>query len=308
MRLITVALIGMLSTTAAADEPLSPEQRALASSIPGQVKPDNLHWDLELLYLNSQWQQGLDQSRARLAENPDDADLYWHVARFLFEMGELVDRNDTSVDKIELYRQMIEVSEAGLERFPDHAHLHFALGIGKGRLGTTRGVLKSLSLLKDVEAAWSHAASSDYVYRSIDGGEQLPCDAQLTLGIFYRLVPDSWIVKVLSGTRGDLQRSQRSLEAANACSPNDIGILKELGVTHLCIADRDDDDDASHLGLGRQSLEQALRLHARGDSTDELDHVHMRMLLDDPSLACEYSRDGQQETDAKALSELEGAQ
>ncbi len=306
MRLATVALIGMLCTTAAADEPLPPEEQALASTEPGQVKPDNLHWDLELLYFHSQWQEGLDLSRARLAENPDDADLYWHVARFLFEMGEQVDRNDPTVDKVDLYRQMIEVSEAGLERFPDHAHLQFAVGIGKGRLGTTRGVLKSLSLLKDVEAAWSHAASSDYVYRSIDGGEQLPCDAQLTLGIFYRLVPDSWIVKVLAGTRGDLQRSQRSLEAANACSPGDIGILKELGVTHLCIADRE--DDAVHLGLGRQFLEQSLRQPARGDSTDMVDHQHIGMLLEDPSLACGYSRDGQQETDAKALRRLEDAQ
>lgn len=306
MRLFSVALFGMLCTTAAADEPQSPEEMALASTLPGQVKPDNAHWDLELLYFNSEWQEGLDQSRARLEEHPEDADLYWHVARFLFEMGEQVDRDDPSVDKVDLYRQMIDVSEAGLERYPDHAHLQFAVGIGKGRLGTTRGVLKSLSLLKDVEAAWSHAASSDYTYRSIDGGEQLPCDAQLTLGIFYRLVPDSWIVKVLSGTRGDLDRSRRSLEAANACSPGDIGILKELGVTHLCIADRE--DDASHMDLGRQFLEQSLRIPARGDSTDMVDHLHMRMLLNDPSLACEYSRDGQQETDAEALSQLEEGQ
>ncbi len=306
MRLITVALIGMLSTTAAADEPLAPEEQALASTAPGQIKPDNVHWDLELLYFNSEWQEGLEQSRAKLAENPDDVDLYWHVARFLFEMGEQVDRTDPSVDKIDLYRQMIDVSEAGLERFPDHAHLQFALGIGKGRLGTTRGVLKSLSLLKDVEAAWSQAASSDYTYRSIAGGEQLPCDAQLTLGIFYRLVPDSWIVKVLSGTRGDLQRSQRSLEASNACSPGDIGILKELAVTHLCVFDREDDE--SHLGLGRQYLEQALRIPARGDSTDMIDHQHIGMLLQDPSLACGYSRDGQQEIDARALRRLEDAQ
>lgn len=305
MRLITVALISMLGTTAAAEVPLSPEAQALESDVPGQVKPDNAHWDLEVLYYNSQWQEGLDLSRARLAEHPDDADLYWHVARFLFEMGEQVDRNDPTVDKVELYRQMIEVSEAGLERFPEHAHLHFALGIGKGRLGTTRGVLKSLFLIKDVEAAWSRAASSDYAYRSIDGGEHLPCDAQLTLGILYRIVPDSWIVKVLSGTRGDLERSQHSLEAANACSPGDIGILKELGVTHLCIADRQ--DDPTHLGLGRQFLEQSLRVPARDDSTDLVDHRHIRMLLDDPSLACEYSRDGQQETDAEAIRQLEAS-
>jgi hypothetical protein len=113
-------------------------------------------------------------------------------------------------------------------------------------------------------------------------------------------------VKVLAGTRGDLQRSQRSLEAANACSPGDIGILKELAITHLCIADRN--EDADHIGLGRQYFEQALRIPARGDSTDIVDHLHIHMLLEDPSLACEYSRDGQQETDAEALSQLEDTQ
>lgn len=283
----------------------TPEAIALASDAPGQVKPDDPYWDLELLYFEQRIDEGLAAARARLAAAPGDPELHWHVARFLFEIGEQHARDDASFDKIALYREMQAVSEAGLALAPDHAHLHFALGIALGRLGTTRGVLKSLFLAKDVEQAWLRAATSGYAYRSINGGEQLPCDAQQTLGIFYRIVPDWWIVKVLAGTRGDLDASLRWLEEANRCSPGDIGIVKELGVTQLCIATTR--DEAEMLERGRATLRGALRIPAREASTDRIDHDHIRRLVEDPSLACEYSRDGQQELDRAALEGAEAA-
>jgi hypothetical protein len=284
---------------ARATDPLTPEQIALASTARGQVRPNDPHWDLEVLYFRQDFDAGLAAARAKLAAHPDDVDLYWHVARFLFEQGEQFPRETPTSQKLSLYEEMTRVSEAGGARAPNHAHLQFAWGIAQGRLATTRGVLRTLFVAKDVEQAWIAAASSEYAYRSIDGGEQLPCDAQLTLGIFYRIVPDSWVVKALSGTRGDLDRSLTHLRTADACAGPDIGILKEYGVTQLCIADKRHDTEM--LERGRQTLNRALRIPSRADSTDVLDHVHIRMLLDDPSLACEYSRDGQQDLDESQL-------
>jgi len=50
----------------------------------------------------------------------------------------------------------------------------------------------------------------------------------------YRLVPDSFIVQMLAGTRGGLDKSRGHLEKANRCAPGRIGTMKELGVTQIC--------------------------------------------------------------------------
>jgi len=279
--------------------PGSPEAIASASDAVGQVRPDDPHWDLEVLYYKDLIDQGVVAAREQLAAHPEDPELYWHLVRFLFELGERHSDDEEGVDKTALYREIITLSEAGLAIAPDHAHLHFALGIGKGRLGTTRGVLKSLALASDVEHEWLLTAQSDYRYRSINGGEQLPCDAMQSIGIFYRLVPDWWIVKVLSGTRGDLEKSVSYLRAANRCSPNDIGILKELGISQLCIATQT--QDADRMEQGRADLEHAMRITPRTTGTDPIDQQHIPLLLADPEMACGYSRDGQQERDREAL-------
>jgi hypothetical protein len=77
-------------------------------------------------------------------------------------------------------------------------------------------------------------------------------------------------------------------------------VVKELGVTLLCKADRQGDDAALKRGLG--VLTQAVAIPvAPGDGTAALDRRHSLMLIEDPSLACEYSRDGQQELDEEKL-------
>lgn len=265
---------------------------------PSTDDPTWRHPDLEALYVAQRHDEGLRRAREKLAASPDDAHLYGHAARFLYEIGERTRRTDRSVDKRALYEEMHALLERGLALEPDHPQLLFGLGIAKARLGTTKGVLASLSMAKDIEALWSKAAASGYRYRSAGGEQQLPCDAMLSLGIFYRMVPDWWIVEAIAGTRGDLDRALRLLEAADRCGPDRIRTLKELGAARLCFAERRGDDAVRAQGVA--ALRRVIALPPRF-ATERIDVRHARMLLEDPSLACGYSRDGQQELDEKAL-------
>ncbi len=271
-----------------------------AAAAPGAAvpTPDSPHYDLEQLYAEGRHVDGLAIAKARIAENPDDVDLYWLAARSLFEVAETYQRTDTSVDKKAMYEEMIALADQGLALDPDNAHLRFARGIGKGRLGTTRGVLSSLFMARDIEGDWLAAYDSDHRYSSLDGNEQLPCDAALTLGIFYRLVPDWWIVKVIAGTRGDLGKSVSYLEKADACSPGRIQITKELGVSRICKGQKEDDPDLVERGLA--DLKRGKQIQTT-TASGRIDHKHLDMLLADPSLACEYSRDGQADLDRSKL-------
>jgi len=269
---------------------------AALAALPGQVTESSPHYDLEQLYGAGKNEEGLATARQRIAANPDDADAYWLAVRFMYEIGELMQDASTS-EKIAHYTEMGALANKGLELRPDDPHLRFARGLASARLGTTKGVLSSLFLARSVEGDWLFAANSGFQYASLESKEVLPADVYQALGVFYRLVPDWWVVQVVAGTRGDLDKSHDYLQKAAASRPN-IPILKELGVTQLCLFTKND-DQAMH-DKGQANLDKALAMPPQNEK-HRIDHKHIKMLKADPKMACEYSRDGQQDLDKKKM-------
>lgn len=265
------------------------------------------HRDLEDLFASDKLEQGLDIAEERLKQAPHDPELYVHVFRFRFALGERMGHKKLwgkkgfgkrFKDKEAYYEGLVTLSERGLKLQPKHPRLLWGLGIAKGRLATSRGVIASLRTAKQIEDAWLAVVKSDYRYSSLNGVEVIPCDTMVALGMFYRLVPDWWIVKLIAGTRGDIDKSIAWLQKANTCRPGGIGTLKELGVAYLCKADRDDDSAA--LTEGRAQLKAALALTPVWE-IQRIDQADARRLLKDPSGVCGYSRDGQQRYDEDQL-------
>ena len=265
-----------------------------SAATPGMVTEQSPHYDLELLYHERSYEKGWEITKRRLKETPEDKDLYWHYIRFGYEKGETVSRTDPNMDKVAFYQDLVDHADKGLELDATNPHLYFAHGVALGRLGTTRGILSSLFTAKTIEQDWLKAIQSDIRYSSIGREEVLPCDLHQALGQFYRLVPDWWIVRLLAGTRGDLDKSLHHLQIADRCAADRIQVVKELGVTQLCIAQKKRDDDMTE--KGKATLTRMLQLTPEV-ATDHIDMRHARKLLNQPDLACEYSRDGQQEFD-----------
>lgn len=272
-------------------------ERSLAwpEHYPGQPLPGSPHDDLELAYAEQRFDEGLAEARRQLSVNPNDTDLYWHVVRFMYEQGERFKPEDPTSAKIAHFQEMVRVAEAGLAMSESDPHLLFALGLAKGRLGTTRGVLSSLFMAKDIEQAWLRSADSGFTYASLNGAEQLPCDVYLALAVFYRLVPEYWVVQLVAGTRGDRQKAVAYAAKADTCSPDRISVLMEVGASHLCRGA--DLHDAAMIERGLAALRRIDGLPPR-IPTDHIDRRQARNLIADPSLACGYSRDGQQDLDA----------
>lgn len=269
---------------------------AYEPTAPGQITPDSPYWDLEVLYFQERYTEGEALARKRYAETRDPH-LTLHIARFAYQRLE----GDETLSKNEreaVYEDALAALDEGIAKDPSDMHLKFAKGVVLARLGTTRGVLASLRLGSDIESAWLEAAESDFVYHSIGTHEQLPCDAHLALGIFYRMVPDLWIVKALSGVRGSLDRSLEMHERGVACAGDRIRNLKELAVTQLCIGKSR--KDPAMLEAGKGTIMRYLALTPTMEA-EAIDIRHGALLLKDPSLACEYSRDGQQDLDATNL-------
>jgi tetratricopeptide (TPR) repeat protein len=259
---------------------------------------DSRHLELEELFTQGEAEKGLARTDELLKSAPDDPELLIHRFRFLFEKGERIARTDKSLDKLALYEEMLAITERGLKLAPDHPRFLWGRGIATARIGTQRGILASLRSATEIERLWSEVAASGYSYQSLGREEVLPCDAELALGMFYRMVPDWWIVGVIAGTKGDLDRSLALVEKSDRCQPGRLRAVKELGVTQLCIAHKR--GDAEMRARGIETLTRA-RAFATTRPTDIIDVRHTEMLQRDPSLACTYSRDGQLEIDEKKL-------
>jgi hypothetical protein len=273
-----------------------PPYRVTDPPLPGQVTEASPHFDLEILYTQEKFAEGLTLARERLEASPNDKDLIWMVVRFTFSEAEgkpSPDKKETEV----IYGELAEFTTAALEMYPNDPHLLFARGLAKGRLGTSRGVLSSLFMADDIEADWLASAESGYQYSSLGGAEVLPCDVYIGLGIFYRLVPDWWIVKLLSGTRGDLYKSLDYQEKAVNCNEN-IRSLKEVGVSAMCLGVKTRDE--AIVDAGRSYIRQMMEM-TPNTQIEHIDISHGSALLADPGLACEYSRDGQQDLNRENL-------
>ena len=289
-----ILFLTLLGASAAEIDPLLGEP--FVATKPGQPEPGSKYWDLEVLYHQAKHLEGVKIAEERYAQTKDPH-LTLHIARFWHEYLE-GDEVKTKKEREAIYERNLALLDEGVAADPDDMHMQFARGIVMGRLGTSRGVLASLGMAKDIEGAWTKVIESPYVYHSIGDSEQLPCDAYLALGIYYRIIPDSWLINMIAGVRGDLDKSLEMQTKSVACAGSRIRSIKELAVTQLCIGTTR--DDPAMLAQGVATINRYLTLPPTS-KTDVIDIKHGARLLGDPKLACGYSRDGQQDLDEKQL-------
>ena len=141
----------------------------------------------------------------------------------------------------------------------------------------------------------------DVSYVSPTGHSSL-ANAYYALGQFYRLVPDSWFVRLLFGVRGDISKSAGMLKKAVAIEPERLEFTKELGLALICHGQ--EKDLPALIEEGEGYLRKVASLPVT-EPSDRIDKIHAQMLLDDPSLCCGYSRDGQKGVDEGDLEKLQ---
>jgi tetratricopeptide (TPR) repeat protein len=127
----------------------------------------------------------LDKAKAALAKldealaaKEDAYSVYWRMARLSYWIG---DHTADKEAKKRILQQGIEQAKKAVEIDPDRADGHFWLGVCYGVYGETRGVLKSLSLVKPIKEAMRRVLAIDPAYDR--GG------ADRVLGRVYHEVP-----------------------------------------------------------------------------------------------------------------------
>lgn len=222
---------------------------------------------------------------------PEWIDGYWLLGEASFQYGNfLTDPKDLDLARGILVKGQT-ATETCLKKDSKNVLCKMFLGAAMGKIASIDGVFSSLRKAETIEKLWTDVVDSGVNYE-IAPKVSLQGSARYALGMFYRLVPDSVILKWMIGTKGDIKKSIVMLEESVAeDGPNACNLLM-LGVSQLCSVKGDGKSEIGKKGL--QNLSKA-KTHPMNSSLARTCLLDIPQIEKDTSLACGYEPSRQQE-------------
>jgi hypothetical protein len=232
-----------------------------------------------------------------LKTNSRWVDGYWILGSTAFQWGSSFNEEKDLPLAREIFMKGKKATETCLKIEPNQPLCKLFLGSAIGSIGSIDGILSSLQNARTVERLWLDVLNSDvnyhfYPHITMQGS------VRYGLGMFYRLVPDMWLIEWLFDVRGSLDKSIKmhregiAFDGTNACS--DI----MLAVSLIC---RAKSDRKTKLGQeGFALLDKAART--------ETENINLKLCVTDaqkiaqePSRACGYTTTKQQDVSEEAV-------
>ncbi|NRA67533.1 MAG: hypothetical protein HRU19_23840 [Pseudobacteriovorax sp.] len=224
---------------------------------------------------------------------PQWADGKWLLANLYLNLGETASSDDEDSKK-EARAQLVKaqkLTEDCLRINPNIGICKFFLGAAIGKISTIDGIFSSLGKGERVLNLWLDLKKSkqDYVF---DDGYSLQGLNYYALGIFYRVVPESRILKWLFGISGDIEQSiAMHKESVKRVGGNGACGQFMLAVAQLCYADVDEPSEV------KSSLKRKFRAIGAMKSDSDSSKICIndaRKMLKSPGNACGYTKAQQQ--------------
>ncbi len=287
----------VLPAVSAAPPPMTTSQYGAASverfdftSLPGRLADASLR-GLWIEGLDLELHENLLASAQRYAlivgEVPDESYTYWRIARNYWRYGEQLPL-DAKAERVEAFEIAESWAARGLSVDPDCAPCMLWKFVSMGRQATTKGLLTAARDVREMDRLIKRGIDLKPDHTDLGGNATLG-NLYYAGAVFYRVIPDWFWLRWFLGVRGDMDRSLSYAREAVAISDMRVDYRVELGAVLLCLGTQKARKGA--LSEGRMVLEEAQQL-SEFLSTDAMDKVHARALLESPEKACGYSRDG----------------
>lgn len=181
---------------------------AQADQLCSEMKDMATAKEAEALYLKS---LGLTDSKY---------DVFWRVSRVLYYIGEHTEKKK---EKKGIFARGVYYAEKAVELESEKPDGHYWLGVNHGKVGETRGVLKSLALVKPIKNAMNKVIELNRSYE--DGGPDR------VLGrVFFKLP---------GFAGGDKKKSLEHLLKSKEYGPEDAVTRIYLAETYLALKEKD---------------------------------------------------------------------
>ncbi|HYX34970.1 MAG TPA: hypothetical protein VE954_17885 [Oligoflexus sp.] len=232
-----------------------------------------------------------------LKSNPRWVDGYWILGSTAFQWASSFNEEKDLPLAREIFLKGKKATESCLKIEPNQPLCKLFLGSAIGSIGSIDGILSSLKNAKTVEKLWVDVLNSNvnyhfYPHITMQGS------VRYGLGMFYRLVPDMWLIHWLFDVRGSLDKSIKlhregiALDGTNACS--DI----MLAVSLICKAKGDRKSSQGQEGFAL--LDKAARANTENINL-KLCVTDAQKVAQDPSRACGYTTTKQQDVSEEAV-------
>ncbi len=248
-------------------------------------------WRVEVLIVDERDAEADAILRELALRYPREPKVMWLLAKNLFFRSERLPGHD-SAGRGKALEEAIDWTVKCVEAAPLDINCHLHRGALLARLSTNNGVVRSVLNGPAVRDAWQEAVHLKHHYRFPSANTSWGA-ANYGLGIFKRLVPDSFWLNLIFGFKGDINQSIAYLQAARSTKDDQVEIYTELAAAYFCKYAREGDVGARN--RAREALETCFSI-TPPDKISEISQQHCRMLRATPEMACGYSRDRQQET------------
>ena len=222
---------------------------------------------------------------------PEWIDGYWMRGEAAFQLGNSMTSPKNMKESRAIFVKGQEATETCLKKAPDNPLCKMFLGASLGKISSIDGIFSSLRRASVVEGLWLEVVKSGVDYQ-LNPASSLQGAARYALGLYYRLVPDSFILKMMFGARGDIKKSVAfhkesvEMDGGNSCN------LMMLGVSEICAAKADVKDKLTQDGLRNLADAKAKPVASALSKTCVAD---ISKIEKDPSMACGYETSRQQE-------------
>ncbi len=177
---------------------------------------------IDYLYFHRHQGRNLDANaelvEGLLAEQPADPGLLWRMGRALVRQGE---RQDKKKERVKYFERAEGLLRKAVGLAPKDTEAHFWLGLSLGKQGQSKGILKSLGMVKPLMREMETVIALDPGH----GG------AHHVLGEMYRQLPGFF--------GGDKRKAVAELETALKLTPNYTAHYPALAEAYLEIKRKD---------------------------------------------------------------------
>lgn len=221
-----------------------------------------------------------------ITQAPEEPHTYWRIARDYAWMAELTPASDIET-RARYGTLAMAWADRGLAIDPHCGECCFYKYAGMGRVAMAHGILSSLRWLKQISQTLDRCMQTPPAFVHEPWNPELG-NFYYAAAAFYRMLPDSRMLEMSVGTRGNPHRSLELSRRAVALADQRIDYNVGLGASLLCVGRADDREDL--LTEGRAVLARVPEFRDLMP-TDTLDRRAARRLLEHPDQACGYSRD-----------------
>lgn len=224
---------------------------------------------------------------------PKEPYVWWAKARAAFFQKEEYYQVDKDNELLPLKEALGEICHNHVDRCiklaPENAECWLMKGSCYAMQASTWGAsFKSLRICNSMDRAFAKAMTLPSTFAHPEGTTTRQL-SQILRGVLHRIIPDSFWFRFVSGVRGSKERAYFWLEeAVTGLIAREPMVVTEKAVAAICYGRQINRPDLEKKGLAQ--IREGLKLPIRY-MMDQYDHRNMKILLEHPERACNYSRE-----------------